>query len=46
VAFNNAGAEQPTAPARDITEEDWDRVIGVNIRNVFLVVKHQIPLLQ
>ena len=46
VAFNNAGVEQPTAPAADITEEDWDRVIAVNLRGVFLAMKHQIPLLQ
>ena len=45
VAFNNAGVEQPTATAADITEEDWDRVIGVNLRGVFLAMKHQIPLL-
>jgi NAD(P)-dependent dehydrogenase (short-subunit alcohol dehydrogenase family) len=46
VAFNNAGVEQPTAPAADIAEENWDRVIGVNLRGVFLAMKHQIPLLQ
>jgi NAD(P)-dependent dehydrogenase (short-subunit alcohol dehydrogenase family) len=45
VAFNNAGVEQPTAPAADITEEDWDRVIGVNLRGVFLSIKHEVPLL-
>jgi NAD(P)-dependent dehydrogenase (short-subunit alcohol dehydrogenase family) len=45
MAFNNAGIEQPTAPAADITEEDWDRVIAVNLRGVFLSMKHEIPLL-
>lgn len=45
VAFNNAGIEQPTAPAADITEEDWDRVIAVNLRGLFLSMKLQIPLL-
>jgi NAD(P)-dependent dehydrogenase (short-subunit alcohol dehydrogenase family) len=45
VAFNNAGIEQSTASAADITEEDWDRVIAVNLRGVFLSMKHEIPLL-
>lgn len=45
VAFNNAGVEQPTTPAADITEEDWDRVIAVNLRGVFLSMKYEIPLL-
>jgi NAD(P)-dependent dehydrogenase (short-subunit alcohol dehydrogenase family) len=45
VAFNNAGVEQPTAAAADITEGDWDRVIAINLRGVFLAMKHQIPLL-
>ena len=45
VAFNNAGIEQPTSPAADITEADWDRVIAVNLRGVYLSMKHEIPLL-
>ena len=45
VAFNNAGIEQPTAPAADISEDDWDRVIAINLRGVFLSMKHEIPLL-
>ena len=45
VAFNNAGIEQPSTPAADITEDDWDRVIAVNLRGVFLSMKHEIPLL-
>jgi len=45
VAFNNAGVEQPTAPAADISEDDWDRVIAINLRGVFLAMKHEIPLL-
>jgi NAD(P)-dependent dehydrogenase (short-subunit alcohol dehydrogenase family) len=45
VAFNNAGIEQPTMPAADITEADWDRVMAVNLRGVYLSMKHEIPLL-
>src|SRR5258706_8722639 len=30
-AFNNAGVEQPVTTAADITEEEWDRIIRVNL---------------
>jgi NAD(P)-dependent dehydrogenase (short-subunit alcohol dehydrogenase family) len=45
VAFNNAGIEQPTTPAADISEEDWDLTIAVNLRGVYLSMKYEIPLL-
>jgi NAD(P)-dependent dehydrogenase (short-subunit alcohol dehydrogenase family) len=45
VAFNNAGIEQPTMPAADITEAAWDRVIAVNLCGVYVSMKHEIPLL-
>jgi NAD(P)-dependent dehydrogenase (short-subunit alcohol dehydrogenase family) len=45
IAFNNAGIEQSSAPAADISEDEWDRVIAVNLRGVFLSMKHEIPLL-
>jgi NAD(P)-dependent dehydrogenase (short-subunit alcohol dehydrogenase family) len=44
-AFNNAGVEQPITPAADITEEDWNRIVQINLRGVFLCMKHQIPLM-
>ena len=44
-AFNNAGLEQPVAPIDRIAEEDFDRLIAVNLRGVFLCMKHQVPLL-
>lgn len=45
-AFNNAGVEQPVMATADITEEEWDRIVDVNLRAVFLCMKYQIPLLQ
>jgi NAD(P)-dependent dehydrogenase (short-subunit alcohol dehydrogenase family) len=45
VAFNNAGAEQGVKEAADITEEEWDRIIAINLRGVFLCMKHEIPLM-
>jgi NAD(P)-dependent dehydrogenase (short-subunit alcohol dehydrogenase family) len=44
-AFNNAGAEQQPKPMADITEEEWDRIITVNLRSVFLCLKYEIPLM-
>jgi NAD(P)-dependent dehydrogenase (short-subunit alcohol dehydrogenase family) len=45
VAFNNAGVEQPTQPAADISEQEWDRILAINVRSVFLCMKYQIPLM-
>lgn len=42
-AFNNAGVEQPAAPLHEIGDEDWDRIIDVNLRGVFYGMKHEIP---
>jgi len=43
VAHNNAGWEGKLAKIVDITEEDFDRVIAVNLKGVFLGLKHEIP---
>jgi len=44
-AFNNAGVEQEPQPAADISEEEWDRILGIDLRGVFLCMKHEIPLM-
>ena len=44
-AFNNAGVEQPLTAAADLTETEWDRIIDINLRGVFLCMKHEIPLM-
>jgi len=44
-AFNNAGVEQAKAALADITEEEWDRIVAINLRGVFLCMKYEIPLL-
>ena len=44
-AFNNAGVEQPLKPAADLTEQEWDRIFGIDLRGVFLCMKHEIPLM-
>jgi NAD(P)-dependent dehydrogenase (short-subunit alcohol dehydrogenase family) len=42
-AFNNAGVEQPVAPLHEISDEQWDRIIDINLRGVFYGMKHQVP---
>jgi NAD(P)-dependent dehydrogenase (short-subunit alcohol dehydrogenase family) len=41
-SLNNAGVEGPFGPLQDATEEDFDRIIGVNLKGVWLGLKHQI----
>jgi NAD(P)-dependent dehydrogenase (short-subunit alcohol dehydrogenase family) len=45
VAFNNAGIEQPVGATADVGEEEWDRIVGVNLSGVFLCMKHEVPLM-
>ncbi len=40
-AVNNAGIEGTFAPITDLADEDWDRVMGINLRGTFLGMKHQ-----
>ena len=44
-AFNNAGTEYTIKPAAEITEEEWDRIIDIDLRGVFLCMKYEIPLM-
>jgi Dehydrogenases with different specificities (related to short-chain alcohol dehydrogenases) len=44
-AFNNAGREQPVTATADLTEEEWERIVGSSLRGVFLCMKHEIPLM-
>ena len=45
VAFNNAGVEQPYSKIADVTEDDWDRIVAVNLRGVFLCMKYVVPVM-
>ena len=42
IAFNNAGIEGKLAPLADINESDFDAVIAVNLKGVYLGMKYQI----
>jgi NAD(P)-dependent dehydrogenase (short-subunit alcohol dehydrogenase family) len=45
-AFNNAGIEGAPAPVDQATNENWERVISVNLRGVWWCMKHQIPAMR
>jgi NAD(P)-dependent dehydrogenase (short-subunit alcohol dehydrogenase family) len=42
VLFNNAGIEGEQAPTADASLDNWDRVIDINLKGVFLGMKHGI----
>jgi NAD(P)-dependent dehydrogenase (short-subunit alcohol dehydrogenase family) len=41
-AFNNAGIGAPTTPIETIDEADYDAVLGVNLKGVWLCMREQI----
>ena len=41
-AFNNAGIEGKTAPLTETDEDDFDSIINVNLKGVYLCLKYQI----
>jgi NAD(P)-dependent dehydrogenase (short-subunit alcohol dehydrogenase family) len=46
VAFNNAGITGQAHPIEEYPTEDFDRVLGINLRSVFLGMKYQLPLMK
>jgi NAD(P)-dependent dehydrogenase (short-subunit alcohol dehydrogenase family) len=42
IAFNNAGIISLSKAVEDTSEEDWDRVVGVNLKGVFLCMRAQV----
>jgi NAD(P)-dependent dehydrogenase (short-subunit alcohol dehydrogenase family) len=46
IAFNNASVEQKSVPLADLTEAAWDRAVDIDLRGVFLCMKHEISLMR
>ena len=42
-AYNNAGVEGAMVLTADYAEEEWDRVININLKGVWLCLKYEIP---
>jgi NAD(P)-dependent dehydrogenase (short-subunit alcohol dehydrogenase family) len=45
IAFNNAGIEQAIKPAHEVTDDEWDRLVAVNLRGVFIATKYEVELM-
>ncbi|PQO29038.1 glucose 1-dehydrogenase [Blastopirellula marina] len=42
VAFNNAGVMAKLAPTAEASRDEWDRVIGINLRGVWSCMKYEL----
>ncbi len=43
IAFNNAGIEGEQVGFGDQSDENWERVLGINLRGVFYAMREEIP---
>jgi NAD(P)-dependent dehydrogenase (short-subunit alcohol dehydrogenase family) len=43
VLVNNAGISGVNKPTHEITEQEWDALMNVNVKGVFFCTKHAIP---
>jgi NAD(P)-dependent dehydrogenase (short-subunit alcohol dehydrogenase family) len=43
ILVNNAGALPPAPPIEDMPEEDWDKVLALNLKSDFLFSKFVVP---
>ena len=46
ILVNNAGITHLPAALEDITEEDFDRVLAVNTKSVYLTARHFVPVMK
>jgi NAD(P)-dependent dehydrogenase (short-subunit alcohol dehydrogenase family) len=44
VLVNNCGIAGPAAPLEEVTPEEWDRTIGVNLSGMFYCIRLAVPL--
>ena len=45
LAFNNAGVEQPRKAITDVSDEEFDRLVAINLRGTFLTMRREIELM-
>ena len=46
IVVNNAGAPQAQTPVTDTDEHDFDRLMAVNAKAIFLAAKHAVPVMR
>jgi NAD(P)-dependent dehydrogenase (short-subunit alcohol dehydrogenase family) len=44
--INNAGIAGPTAKVEEVSLEDWQRTIGINLTGLFLCTRRAVPMLK
>ena len=44
VLVNNAGISGPTKPVEEITDEEWNRTLAVNVTGQFYAVRAAVPM--
>lgn len=46
VVFANAGVNGVWAPIEELSPEDWDQTLSINLKGTFLTIKYAVPLLK
>ncbi|MBD3272140.1 MAG: glucose 1-dehydrogenase [Elusimicrobia bacterium] len=46
VLVNNAGISGANKPTHEVSEDEWDRVMRINVKGVFFCTKYAVPYLQ
>ncbi len=46
LAVNNAGVPAPYSPLDDVSIEDWNRVICINLTGTFLCLRSELPVIR
>ncbi len=46
ILVNNAGVTHMPMPMEDVSQADFDRVMGVNARSIFLTARHFVPAMK
>ena len=46
IVFANAGVNGVWAPLEELSPEEWDKTLGINLKGTFLTVKYAVPYLK
>lgn len=46
VLVNNAGIAGTNKPTHEVSEQDWDKLMAVNVKGVFFCTKHAVPYMK
>jgi NAD(P)-dependent dehydrogenase (short-subunit alcohol dehydrogenase family) len=46
VLVNNAGISGTNKPTHEVTEQEWDKLMAVNVKGVFFCTKHAVPYMR